>query len=132
LPCAQRCRIFANRLDCRPHCYDRLRGLSPGYRHDRAWRTADATCAAHDRLPKDVRGELQHLPRVRGGDPRRLSRDGSIRPHPTAYLRGRRMTPGPGEVKQVRENEAQAEATGDVRAVIVRPSRETDVEAMLA
>jgi L-amino acid N-acyltransferase YncA len=46
------------------------------------------------------------------------------------------MTPGPrkmrGEQVRENENEAQAEAADDTRAVIVRPSRETDVEAMLA
>ena len=78
--------------------------------------------------------QLQRLPGLRGRDPGRLSRDRCVRPHPAAYLRGRGMNAGIRTMQddQRQENLAQAEPAGDAHAVIVRPSRDGDVEAMLA
>ena len=72
----------------RPHCHNAIRGLSARHRHDRAGRAADRTGATHDRLPQDVRNQLQYLPRLRCRDSGGLQGSRCVRPHPVAYLRG--------------------------------------------
>ena len=120
---AQRRRLPADRRHRGPDCHYPLRGLSARHRHHRAGRAAYRAGPTHDRLSQDVRDELQCLPGLRGGDPGRLPRGGCVRPCPAAYLRGRRIERCPGKPSTVMENE---------QPVSIRPSRDDDVEAMLA
>src|ERR1700726_2120684 len=66
---------------------------------------------------------LQHLPGIRCRDPGRLQGSRGIRPRPAAYLRGCGVSKTMEVASRPMENE---------QPVVVRPSRDDDVEAMLA
>ena len=107
-----------------PHCDNAFRGLSARHRHDRAGRADHRAGAADDRLSQDVRDAASTPSRASTSRSRAsIKRDGRGRPRPALYLRGHRIS---------LRDDATTPPQSERSAGPVRPSRDDDVEAMLA
>ena len=124
LPDAQRRRLSADRRDRGPHRHHAVRGLSARHRHDRAGRAAHRAGPADDRLPQDVR-EAASTPSRASRSRSRASTGRSMRPAAS----GCTPTWSPNERRRWK---TPSRPMNSRPPVLVRPSRDSDVDAMLA
>ena len=128
--CPQQGRLRSDRGGRGTHRDDLDARLPARHRHDRAGRADRRAGEADARLLQDVREELESVPRPRRRDPGGLPRDAARRTRPLLHLRDARR-------HRCRTRHQLARGLMDPAslvdgALVIRPSTDTDVTAMVA